>query len=152
MLDRLLQAVLEVGMLLDSLLEELGDLPLEVGLAAESYRVACVLLDESEWSLAFIVACQADSMSDDHLLNEVILCVFDHAKCHNVQESVTVSIGHHRVSTSGSNQLFKGVFVEFGSCDMNRALALSITDEGACLPMLQECIYHKGVASQDGLI
>lgn len=40
-----------------------------------------------------------------------------------MKESVTVSIGHHRVGTGRTDQLLEDISVELGCCDMDWALA-----------------------------
>lgn len=79
MLNRLLEAVLESWNLLQSFLEELSYLTLEVGLASESDLLSSIGLDHHQRGLALLVASEAKAVPDDHLSDEIILSVLDHA-------------------------------------------------------------------------
>jgi len=83
-LNRLLKVVGEVREFFNALLEELGNLALEIGLAAEGNLLALVGADQSEWRFALLVASEAQSVADHHLANEVILCVLDHTQSHDM--------------------------------------------------------------------
>ena len=78
-LHRLLQTVLEGGVLLQSILEEGCDLSLEVGLAAQGHLLSSVGLDHVQRGLALLVAGETQAVPHDHLADEVILSVLDHA-------------------------------------------------------------------------
>lgn len=102
-----------------ALLEESSNLAFEVWLAAECNRLARVGLDHLESRHAFLVASEAESMADHHLLDEVVLGVLDHPECHNVKECVSIGVWHHRVSTCLSNQFLKRLSIELGRSDVD---------------------------------
>lgn len=151
-LYRLLCLVAKVGELLSALLKESRDLSLEIRLATKSNLLAFVSTDERECSLALLVASEAQAKSDHHLADKVILSVLNHTESHDVQESVAIGVRHHRVGSRLANQLFKALSVELGGGDVDRRLAVDVTDKGAGLTVLQEGVDHEGVASQDSLI
>ena len=91
-------------------------------------------------------------MPDDHLPDEVILGVLDHAKSHNMEESIAFSVGHHGVGTGHPDQLLKNLSVQLGGCDMNRRFAGGISHEGTGFAVLEQGVDHEGVATEDGLI
>ena len=91
-------------------------------------------------------------MADDHLLDEIVLSVLNHTKSHDVQESVAVGVGHHGVRARHANQFLKDLAVQLGRRDVNGRLTGRVPDERARLAVLQQSIYHEGVAAQDGLI
>ena len=43
-------------------------------------------------------------MSDENFLDKVVLLVFDDALCHNVEESVALSVRHHWVEADSSGR------------------------------------------------
>ena len=90
-------------------------------------------------------------MSNENFLYKVVFLVLDNALCHNVEESVALSIRHHWVETD-SNEAFKDFAVEFGSCNVDRPLAVCVLDEWTWISMLQESVDHEGVSSENCLV
>ena len=48
-------------------------------------------------------------MTDNHLLDKVILSIFDHSESHNMQESITISIWNHRVGLRHRDRVLKSI-------------------------------------------
>ena len=90
-------------------------------------------------------------MPDENFLDKVVFLVFDDTLCHDVEESVALSIRHHWVETD-SNEAFKDFAVEFGSCNVDRPLAVCVLDEWARVSVLQESVDHEGVSSEYRLV
>lgn len=152
MLNWLLKLVGEVRVLTESLLEEGSNLSLKVRLTAESDLSTFISSNQCEGRLAILVACEAQTMSDHHLLNEVVLSVLNDSQSHDVEESVAIGVGHHRVGSCRANKSLKAITVEFGSCNVNRRLAVAITHERTRIAVFKQGIDHEGIAAQNGLV
>lgn len=75
--------ILEVGLLCDSLFEELCDLALEVRLPAEHEHLPFVL-EEIQRCLTLVIPGQAQTVANDHLFDKVVLGVLNYSKSHDV--------------------------------------------------------------------
>ena len=90
-------------------------------------------------------------MSDKNFLNEVILSIFDDSLNHDMQESVTLIVRHHGIK-SDPDEILKHIIIEFGSGYMNWSFSITILNERTWFAMLNECINHERVTSQDSLV
>ena len=152
MLHGLAYLVREVRVLSKAFLEEGRNLALEVGLATKSNLRTFIRSDQSQRSLAFFVAGEAEAVSDHHLLDKVVLSVLNDTESHDVKESVAIGIGHHRIGPGRPDQFLECLPVELGGSNVDRRLAIDITYEGAGTAVLKQGIDHKGVTAKDGHI
>ena len=90
-------------------------------------------------------------MSDKNFLNKVILSIFDDSLNHDMHESVTLIVRHHGIK-SYPDEILKHIVIEFGSSYMNWSFSITILNERTWFTMLNECINHEWVTSQDSLV
>lgn len=114
--------------------------------------MASIGLDHLQGCHAFLVAGEAESVADHHLLDEVILSVFDHPEGHNVKEGVSIGVGHHRIGTGLTDQLFKRLSVELCSSDVDGRFTLRVPCIRVAISMLQQGVDHEWVPAEDSLV
>ena len=90
-------------------------------------------------------------MSKPYFLDEVVFFILNNSLRHDVEESVALGVRHHRVETD-SDEAFKDFTVEFGSCHMDRSLAIRIFDEWTWVSMLKESVDHEGISPEYRLV